>query len=127
MLGSKLRYVFVFTLTISSAVLIDSCVSHDLEGPVVVDCTGFKTVSFSSDIQPIISANCAISGCHNGDNGTDLNWTDPAKFKDHAAEAKRRVALPRTDGDHMPQVGSITSDQIKLIVCWAEQGASIDN
>jgi|SRR4051812_32191975 len=107
--------------------LVNGCVKHDLEPPITVDCTDFRTVSFATDVQPIIGANCAIPSCHNGDNGADINWTDPVKFQNHSSEARRRVMLPKTSADHMPRVGTISDDQIKLIVCWAEQGAPINN
>jgi len=40
--------------------LVNGCVKHDLEPPITVDCTDFRTVSFATDVQPIIGANCAI-------------------------------------------------------------------
>jgi hypothetical protein len=119
--------VGIVSLLFALTMIGNACVKHDLEPPIIVDCTGFQTVSFSADIQPIIGANCAIPNCHNGDNGADKNWTDPVKFQNHASEARRRVLLPKTNGDHMPRVGVISEAQIKLIVCWAEQGAPINN
>jgi hypothetical protein len=120
-------FTIFFTVCILIALGVESCVSHDLEPAFTVDCNGFNTVSFANDIQPILQANCAIPDCHNGDNGAAIDWRDADKFKAHAEEAKRRVALPKTHGDHMPRVGEITDAQISSIVCWAEQGAPINN
>lgn len=108
-------------------VIAEACVNHSIDPSIKVDCTGFKTVSFTNDIQPILTSNCAIEGCHNGDLGDDLNWTIPVNFQEHASEAKRRVALSKANADHMPREGEISLDQIQLIVCWAEQGAPINN
>jgi hypothetical protein len=126
-LNRNIPVVKQFIIITVLATSVGACVNHDLEASKVFDCTGFKTVEYSNDIQPIIAANCAISGCHNGDNGTDRNWTDPVKLKNHATEVKRRVSLPKTDGDHMPRVGELSDEQMKLIVCWVGQGAPIDN
>ncbi|MFZ6010737.1 MAG: hypothetical protein ACOYXT_10365 [Bacteroidota bacterium] len=106
---------------------VDSCANNDLEAPLNIDCTGVATVSFSLQVQPIINSKCAIPECHNGDNGADINWTVPEKLQAHAAEAKRRIQLPKTDADHMPREGELSFDQIETIVCWATQGAPINN
>jgi hypothetical protein len=127
MIRFRRKDVGIVFLFFALVLVVNACVKHDLEPPITVDCTGFHTVSFTADVQPIVTEHCAISGCHNGDNGADKNWTDPVKFQNHASEARRRVLLPRTNGDHMPRVGAISDAQIKLIVCWAEQGAPINN
>jgi hypothetical protein len=127
MLIFKTKNVFRVLWILAPITVIASCASHDL-GPVgTVSCEGFKTVSYLNDIKPITANHCALSGCHDGSLGDDRNWTIPQRFKDHASEARRRIQLPITDGDHMPRVGAITFEQIQLIVCWAEQGAPIDN
>jgi hypothetical protein len=116
-----------FLVCLVGALGIESCVSHNYEPPVIVDCTDSHTISFSTEVQPILQSNCAIPHCHNGDNGADINWTDPVKFKAHSDEARRRVLLPKSHSDHMPREGEISYEQISRIVCWAEQGAPIDN
>jgi len=103
--------------------LFQACVNHDIGKQCVLN----STVSFSNDIKPIITSNCAIQGqndkCHNGDNGADLNWTVLSNFQQHAQEVKRRIQLPQSNADHMPREGAITDQQIQLIICWVEQGA----
>lgn len=120
------RTYFIF-LALLILVVAESCVNHSIDPSIKVDCTGVSTVSFANDIQPIITTNCAITDCHNGDLGDDLNWTIPVNFQNHASEAKRRVTLSKAHADHMPREGEITLDQIQSIVCWAEQGAPINN
>ncbi len=114
-------------LCIASAFLITSCVSHDLGEVVVIgDCE--NEISYNDDIKPIVTGRCAIGACHNGSMGPDLDWRDPAKFQANADEAKRRVALPATDPDHMPKNGTtLPIGEIQKISCWADQGAPTDN
>jgi len=115
--------LFVLTLFV---ITIQSCEDHKLAEPGAVDCDGFKTVSFDVDIQPIIDSNCAIvgdGGCHNGGNGPDLDWRVFSNFQNHAPQVEDRVQRPVTADGHMPKVGTITDDQIKLLVCWVRQGA----
>jgi len=79
---------------------------------------GDTGTSYENDIKPIILANCAISGCHNGDNGADKDWTDFSLFQSNAQEVKTR-----TQNGSMPQTGSITEQQKALIACWVDEGA----
>lgn len=109
----------VFTLFLLG--ILQSCVDHTLPEISFGSCD--HEVSYISEVRPITDANCAISGCHNGDNGADKNWTVFSNFQSRSAEVKRRIQLLPTDGDHMPASGSITEDEIQTIVCWVDQGA----
>jgi hypothetical protein len=106
-------------------VILYSCVNHDLPKPAidVTDCTSRETISFASDVKPIVEQKCAIPGCHNGDNGNDINWTVFANFKSHSASVQARITLPVGAAGHMPKVGSLTDEQIQTIYCWVAQGA----
>ncbi|HZI23551.1 MAG TPA: hypothetical protein VFD46_00655 [Chryseolinea sp.] len=97
-----------------------SCVDHNLPEPDVEACSA--TVSFSSQVNPIINTSCAIPGCHNGDNGADKNWTIFSNFQANKADVKDRITRPPGTSGHMPAVGSITQQQIETIVCWVDQG-----
>jgi uncharacterized membrane protein len=111
---------FVLALLVTAA-----CVDHHLESTISVECDGAETVSYSDHIMPIVEENC--SRCHNS-SFVGRNWTDPVQLQEHAGEAARRVQLPTTHPDHMPQAPpELTLEEIKSIVCWAEQGAPIDN
>jgi len=122
-LPTLLFFAFLFFVT------VQSCVDHKSEAIDPYDCDAFKEVSFEIDIQPIINSNCAIvgdGGCHNGGNGADLDWRVFSNFQSHASSVKDRVTRPVGATGHMPKVGEITDGQIKLLVCWVEQGA-LDN
>ena len=115
--------VTVFTLL---TVTIQSCEDNKLSAPGEIGCDGFKVVSFDLDIEPIINSNCAIvgdGGCHNGGNGPDLDWRVFSNFQAHASQVEDRVQRPVTAEGHMPKIGTLTDDQIKLLVCWVRQGA----
>jgi len=79
---------------------------------------GETGVSFDTQIKPIINTKCALSGCHNGDNGANRNWTVFSNVKANAANIKTL-----TGNRTMPQTGSLTQDQIDLIACWVDDGA----
>ena len=114
---------FVLALLV---ITIQSCEDDKLPKPSTIDCDDFDTVSFDADIQPIIDSKCAIvgeGGCHNGENGADLDWRVFNNFQSHASQVEDRVQRPLTAEGHMPKIGSITDDQIKLLVCWVRQGA----
>ncbi len=105
-------------------------VSNGSHSVVVVDgegCTATKSVivssgtSWSSDIKPIIDTNCAISGCHNGDDSSIPNWTMFTNVQNQAEDIKMKT------GDRsMPEPSSgltLTDEQIELIACWVDDGA----
>lgn len=110
---------------VSLFVTIGSCVDHQFAPVDEFACSTFREVSFADDVAPIIASNCAINGggCHNGDNGPDLDWRVFKNFQDHASNVRDRVTRPVGAAGHMPKTGTITDSQIRLLVCWVEQGA----
>ena len=102
-------------------IVFQSCVDHSLPEPEIDGCDG-SVVSYADQIKPIINTSCAVTGCHNGDNGAERNWTIFSVFQAKKDNVKDRVTRPVGVPGHMPLVGSITSDQIQLIVCWVDQG-----
>jgi hypothetical protein len=105
-------------------VILYSCVDHNLVTPVV-DCTGVSTISYATQVKPIVEANCAIKGCHNGDMGSDYNWTIFSTLQARALSGKLQDRITRPAGaeGHMPKTGSITDSERQAIYCWAAQGA----
>ncbi len=101
--------------------------SHDV---TVIDGTGCSTTesivvssgtSWSSQISSILSSNCAVSGCHNGDNGANRNWTVFSNVQSNASSIKSR-----TEAGTMPPAGSgqsLSASEIALIACWVDDGA----
>lgn len=102
-----------YTLTVTDA---SGCTtSQEVDVP-----RGDTGISYSQQIKSIITTNCAVSGCHNGDNGTSRDWTVFANVKAHADRIKTL-----TQNKTMPPGGrSITEEQIALIACWVDDGAN---
>lgn len=101
--------------------LTESCVYHELPETVCVS----NSLTYTTDVLPIIQAKCAIPGCHNGGPplGTDYNWTVYANFKIRAdnGEVRRRIndrIMPPSDSPN----GPLDQAQIDLITCWVDQG-----
>ena len=111
------------------ALTASGCTSDQLPKPSETDCTGF-TPTFSQDIQPIIDASCAFSGCH-------LD-TAPGVYDSYEGllpvledgKFRQRVITERSDGikgmppdfapDNRPK--DLTEEQIQLIDCWLLAG-----
>jgi hypothetical protein len=108
-------------IVVISIVVLQSCVDHTLPETEIDTCGG--PVSYINDVKPIVDTSCAITGCHNGDNGADKNWTVFSNFQGKSSSVKDRITRPPGAPGHMPLVGSITVDQIQAIVCWVDQGA----
>jgi hypothetical protein len=95
---------------------------------VAMDATGCRVsksiqivskASFANDIAPIISTNCAISGCHKGTGLPDFSTLK--NIQASAAAIKSQTA-----SRSMPVGKTLTNDQINVIACWVNDGA-LDN
>lgn len=74
-------------------------------------------VKLSTDIMPIINNDCAISGCHNG--SVSPNLTTSSAVVQNADRIKNE-----TQARTMPRNRSLTQNEIDLIACWVDGGAS---
>lgn len=79
---------------------------------------GDTGISWSSEIQSIITTNCATSGCHNGSQSPNLTTLA-------GVQANKDNVKSRTANRSMPPSGrtDLTDDQIKKIACWVDDGA----
>ena|SRR5690554_3227885 len=82
-------------------------------GPDEPDCE--PGISFVMDIQPIITTKCIM--CHDGSQPIP-DFRTYQVVKNNAAKVKELTA-----SRVMPQTGSLTDAQIKLIGCWVDAGA----
>lgn len=79
-----------------------------------------EAVSFAAEIEPLIQANCALSGCH-ATGGVFPELSTFEKIKASAADVKQV-----TQSLQMPPPSSgksLNQQQIDLIACWVGQGA----
>lgn len=113
------KLIALSALALLCLLIMGSCVYHDFPE---YQCT--DVYSFQEDVRPIIETKCAISGCHNGDLGQDLNWSVFENFHARAASGlvKFRVTHRIMPPSSSP-AGPLTQDQINAIACWTDQGA----
>lgn len=78
-------------------------------------------VSYANDIFPILQTNCIKSGCHNGDNGANRNWSIFTNVKNSAQAIKTRTGNKSMPADIAPT--GLPQNQIDLIACWVDDGA----
>lgn len=76
-------------------------------------------VTLSANVAPIIASNCAISGCHNGNQFPDLRTNNAI------IASANRIRI-RTGNRSMPLGRSLSQTQIDQIACWVSDGA-LDN
>ena len=77
---------------------------------------GDSGTSLAADIVPIIQANCAVIGCHNGTQSPDFRSI--ANIRSNAQKIKAE-----TQSGRMPKEGSITASEKARIACWVDEGA----
>ena len=89
------------------------------------------TVYFVNEIQPIISSNCTMSGCHDNITHADgvnlTTYTNIMRYvvPGNAAESKLYKVIMKTGEDQMPPppMSPLTQEQKNKIYKWISQGA----
>ena len=86
---------------------------------VPVDTTGGLTVSFQTQIKPLINGNCATSGCH-----APFANSPTLETYTQIEAAKTRINI-RTNSSTspMPQGGLLPQSDRDLIATWISEGA----
>ena len=96
-------------------VLLSSCDYN--KSDVLPDCATVPA-RYSADVLPLIQSKCATA-CHNtlstNAGGPLTNYTQ--------IKAKASLIKFMVETRQMPQVGSLTDAEIKVISCWVEAGA----
>jgi uncharacterized membrane protein len=109
------RYLIVCGMLFCYSCAYDN--AEDLYGKVECPPGG---VSFTDTIDPIISMNCAVSGCHV--NGNQL----PALETYEQIAANAETVKGKTSNGTMPPPASgisLSQEEINVIACWVEAGA----
>ncbi len=77
-------------------------------------------VSYSSQVEQVITSRCSTPGCHDGSIGASRNWTVFANVQNRAAGIRTR-----TQNGSMPPEDStpLTQEERDLIACWVDDGA----
>ncbi|MBK9414118.1 MAG: hypothetical protein IPN61_12005 [Bacteroidetes bacterium] len=96
------------------------------------DLSTLKEVSFANDIHPILAANCTQSNCHSNNGGefplvTYEEVMSGGEIKAGDAHGSNLYQTISNHGfvDAMPPdpLPPLSTDQIKLVYIWIEQGA----
>lgn len=94
------------------------------------DLTNVPVVHFGSEIQAILSGNCTMSGCHDGQGEFSLVGYDNVMANGsikafNAHESKLYRSITGKEEEVMPPTSnpSLTNKQIQQIYVWIEQGA----
>jgi hypothetical protein len=113
----------------------NSCTYHK-EEQVAPLCSGVTpdSVSFSNDIIPIFTTNCAMSGCHEGSSpGGNLNLSAVSAYSQLSKKGSGYINVSNptysvlysslvSGSPPMPPSGSISSCDLQLIKNWMSQG-----
>jgi hypothetical protein len=106
--------------------VISGCVKDKYE-PVVTN-NQCDTTYYAREIKPIIVANCAISGCHDGHQATP-NFNSFIELKavieeddNGESELLHRLDLPLNDPKHMPVDARLQHDERDKIEQWIDDG-----
>jgi hypothetical protein len=112
-----MSFMKAFILPICLALLIISC--NKEETLETVDCSKLNS-SFSSNIKPIIIANCTATGCHNSNssNGDLTTYAGIKKMSDNGTLTNRVLVQ-----QNMPPTGPLPLNNLKLIKCWINSNA----
>jgi uncharacterized membrane protein len=83
-----------------------------------IDCST-TAAKFAADVQPIISAKCAISGCH------DASASGGVIFQTYIqiSAQKDRINVRAVVQKSMPSAGALLPAEIAKIKCWIDAGA----
>jgi hypothetical protein len=103
------------------AALVTICLSCSKDKvPVLIDPNCADNVSFSQDVWPIISENCA--GCHGVGNSTGYVFTNHTTV---SLNANAIVGSMRNEGFQLMPIGgpALPDSLIQKINCWIQQGA----
>lgn len=108
----KILFSLILVLTIVSC-------TKDKVPLVTIDPNCTDTVSFASEIWPIIEQNC--TGCHNVGNSTGYTLTNHTNI---SANASAIIGSMKESGFQlMPQGGPALEDSvIQRVQCWINQG-----
>lgn len=83
-----------------------------------IDCASVS-YKYSVEVGPLITSNCATSGCHDATNAGNVTLQSYTQVTEHLTRINQRVVIDRT----MPPGGGMTTQQVSVIECWIANGA----
>lgn len=114
----RIKNILILLLT---SVFIISCYKDNEEELYGLTTCDANSVSFNTDIKPIIETGCHIVGCHvqGGSTPTLYENYDQIKASVDNGKFETRVLIDKT----MPPSAPLTDCQIKFIQQWLNDGA----
>lgn len=119
-----MRAATLLVFSFSLVLVLAACEKKYFKPPVI---DPNAAVSFSKDVQPVFTANCTGSGCHNGSQKPNL--IDGKAYGSLVDEAYVDTLNPATSvlmvklNTNMPQSGKLPAATIVKIQNWIKQGA----
>jgi uncharacterized membrane protein len=83
-----------------------------------IDCST-TTAKFATDVQPIISGKCAISGCHDASAAGGVIFQSYLQISSQKDRIHARAVVQKS----MPSSGALLPAEIAKIKCWIDAGA----
>lgn len=113
---NKVKY---FTGLLVLVTAISGCYYDHEENLYPAEITLPDTVTYVGHIQPLISGNCALGGCHvNGTSLPPLTTYSEVRALGESGKLRQRVVVVQT----MPPSGPLPTSQQKLIDKWLNTG-----
>ena len=116
----KRSFKSTYFIWLLSTALLMNCTSDNEEDLFDQDPCD-ETVSLTNNVQPIVSNNCAVSGCHVS-GAQSPNLSTKQNIIDRASRIKQR-----TQSRSMPPPGSgitLTEEEMATLSCWVDNGAN---
>lgn len=146
----KKRYVSILIIVFTITMIVLNACRHEIPDsgtnnsgtsgggggiPLPISTCNPDSVYFVSQVMPIISSNCTMSGCHDNITHADgVNLTTYTKIMQYvvpgnASNSKLYKSIIKTDGERMPPppMTAMTTAQKALIQKWISQGAKNNN
>ena len=114
---------FLTAAAITIAVMMQGCYYDKEEllypgSTQTVDCSTISA-KFSANVAPIISSQCATSGCHDATAAGGLVLQNYAQISSAKDRINTRTVVEKT----MPAAAPLQPAEISIIKCWIESGA----
>lgn len=121
----KFKSLFILALTGAAILTVYSCTKDGRDAAYYTDktdCTA-STPTYTANVQPILNASCALSGCHNASSrraGVQLdNYTNAANEFTNGAS----LCTINHDCTPMPENSAkLPQSTIDLLTCWVKNG-----
>jgi hypothetical protein len=106
--------------------ILQSCSKDNVSQYSSSDGPCTDSISFSADIEPLISQNCTVSGCHDSGSSTGYEFISHGTI---AANATIMLSAMRWESGVVPMPQGqpqLPDSLIKKFSCWIDQG-KLDN